>query len=360
MVVMQNKYRCATGLTAVLTISAVGILSASAASSHSKHPSKEIYRVLETWQLGGTGGWDYLTMDVPLHRLFITRADHVDVVDTQTGKITGSIANTSGVHGVALAPELNRGYTSNGKASSVTEFDYTTLAVIREVPIPGQNPDAILFEPSSHRLFTFNGRSKDVTALDASTLAVIGTIKVPDKPEFAVADSHGVIYLNIESEAGQMLAIDARTLNVTATWQLPDCASPSGLALNREAGHLYSVCDGKTMVVTDSRSGKQVQRISIGAGPDAAAYDAVRKLVFSSNGEGTLSVAEAASNGSYAIKQTLQTQPGARTMALDKVSGRIYLVTADFGATPAATAEQPHPRPAQIPNTFKVLVVGPE
>lgn len=356
---MINKYWASVGLTVALTISVPSISAAATTSPHAEHASKEAYHVLETWQIGGTGGWDYLTMDAPLHRLFITRADHVDVVDTQTGKLTGSIANTAGVHGVALVPELNRGYTSNGKANSVTEFDYTTLAVIREVPILGENPDAIFFEPISRRLFTFNGRTKDITALDSSTLAVLGTVKVPDKPEFVAADSNGVIYLNIESESGQMLAINARTLAVTATWQLPGCASPSGLALNREAGHLYSVCDGKTMVVTDSRSGKQVQRISIGAGPDAAAYDAVRKVVFSSNGEGTLSIARRAKNGTYAVTQTLKTQRGARTMALDEVTGRIYLVTADFGETPPATAEQPHPRPAQIPNTFKVLVVGP-
>jgi len=329
---------------------------ATAAPSTTKAPS---FGIAETWTLGGTGGWDYLTMDSPKERLFITRGDHVDVVSTSSGKIIGTIAGTAGVHGVALVPELKRGYTSNGKANSVTEFDYDTLAVIREVPVPGENPDAILYEPTSHRLFTFNGRSKDAVVLDANTLGVLGKIPVPDKPEFAVADGNGRIYLNIESEAGQMLAIDAAKMTVAATWALPGCSSPSGISMDRATGHVFSVCDGKVMVVTDSKTGKQVQKLSIGEGPDATAFDAKRGLAFSSNGEGTLSVVGTDKAGKYTVTQTLKTQRGARTMALDETTGRVYLVTADFGPTPAATAEQPRPRPAQIPGTFRVLVVAP-
>jgi YVTN family beta-propeller protein len=314
--------------------------------------------VLRHWKLGGAGGWDYLTMDSAKKRLFISRATHVDVVSVESGKLIGSIPDTQGVHGIALAPALKRGFTSNGRANSVTAFDLDTLKVIQEAKVSGQNPDAILYEPSGKHVFTFNGASKDVTVLDASSLAVVATIPVPDKPEFAAQDGRGQIFVNIESDPGQMVVIDTQKLTVKSTWPLPGCNSPSGLAIDRAHRRLFSVCDGKVMAVTDAVSGGQTALVPIGEHPDAAGYDQKRGLVFSSNGEGTLSVVRQDSPDRYTVVQTLPTQRGARTMALDETTGKVYLVTADFGPAPAATAEQPRPRPALIPDSFVLLVVG--
>jgi YVTN family beta-propeller protein len=316
------------------------------------------WAVLQRWKLGGAGGWDYLTLDAAGQRLFISRGDRVDVIDTASGTMTGTIADTKGVHGVALAEDLQRGYTSNGKGDSVTAFDLTTLQVIKEVPVSGHNPDAILYEPLAKHVFTFNGKSKDVTVLDASTLRVVATLPVPDKPEFAVDDGTGQIYVNIESEAGQMVVLDSRKLAVKATWPLPGCARPTGLAIDRMHHRLFSVCDGKVMVITDTESGKQVAKVAIGEGPDAAAFDAKRGLAFSSNGDGSLTAVRQYSADRYAVASTTPTQRGARTMALDPVSGKVYLATADFGPLPAATPEQPHPRAPPLEGTFTVLVVG--
>jgi YVTN family beta-propeller protein len=313
--------------------------------------------VLQHWKLGGAGGWDYLAVDAK-GRLFISRSTRVDVVSVKSGQIIGSIADTDGVHGIAFAPDLNRGFTSNGRANSVTAFDLDTLKVIKEVKVSGRNPDAILYEPAGKHVFTFNGASKDVTVLDASSLAVIATIPVPDKPEFAAQDGRGEIFVNIESDPGQMLVIDAQKLTVKSTWPLPGCNSPSGLAIDSTHRRLFSVCDGKVMAVTDAVNGKQVALVPIGEHPDAAGYDPKRSLVYSTNGEGTLSVVRQDSGDRYSVVQTVPTQRGARTMAIDAATGKVYLVTADFGPPPAATAEQPHPRPALIPDSFVVLEVG--
>jgi YVTN family beta-propeller protein len=315
-------------------------------------------QVLQRWKVGGAGGWDYLTLDAAGKRLFVSRATRVDVISTDSGKVIGSIPNTLGVHGIALAEDSKHGYTSNGKADSVTMFDSETLAVIREVKIAAHNPDAILYEPAGKHVFTFNGKSKDVTVLDAASLEVVATLAVPDKPEFAVDDGNGHIFVNIESEAGQMTVIDSRKLTVLRTFALPGCASPSGLAIDRLHHRLFSVCDGKTMAVTDADTGKQVARVPVGDGPDAAAFDSKRGLVFSSNGDGTLTVVRQETPDRYTVQATVATQRGARTMALDATTGKVYAVTSDFGPPPAATAEQPHPRPASLPDTFTVLVVG--
>jgi DNA-binding beta-propeller fold protein YncE len=331
-----------------------GILAAMTAGAV---PSPDL-QVLQRWKLGGAGGWDYLTIDSAAHRLYISRGTRVDVVDIESGRLVGSIPDTQGVHGIALAEGLNRGYTSNGRGNSVSVFDLDTFKITQEVPVTGKNPDAILFEPVNKRVFTFNGSSKDATVLDASTLAIVGTIPLPDKPEFAVDDGHGRVFVNIESEPGQIVVIDSKTLTVKNTWRLAGCNSPTGLAIDRAHKRLFSVCDGKVMAVTDATSGKQVTLLTIGEHPDAAAFDSKRALAFSSNGEGTLTVARQESADHYVIAANLATQRGARTMALDPSTGRIYLATAEFDPAPPATAEQPHPRPVPIADSFVVLVVG--
>lgn len=341
-------------------LAALGLLMGGVGASATAGPgiTNSPMEVLQRWKLGGAGGWDYLTLDASGQRLFVSRATRVDVVNTATGKLVGTIANTLGVHGIALAPTLKRGFTSNGKADSVTAFDLDTLNIIQEAKIAGHNPDAILYEPDGKHVFTFNGRSKDVTVLDAASLSTVATLAAPGKPEFAVDDGNGQIYVNIESEPGQMLVIDSHKLTVKATWPLPGCASPSGLAIDRANHRLFSVCDGNVMAVTDAQNGHQVARVHIGEGPDAAAYDAKRGLVFSSNGEGSLTIVRQASADRYDVAATLQTQHGARTMALDPDTGKVYVVSADFAPAPPATPEQPHPRPVPTADSFTVLVLG--
>jgi YVTN family beta-propeller protein len=338
------------GLGCLLGMASAAAIAASGAESE--------LTVQQRWKLGGPGGWDYLSLDSSGQRLFVSRGSRVDVVSTQSGKVVGTIPDTNGVHGIALAEDLRRGYTSNGKGDSVTAFDLDSLKTIQAEKVPGHNPDAILYEPTAKHVFTFNGRSKDVTVFDAATLHVVATLPVPDKPEFAVDDGAGHIYVNIESDPGQMVVIDSRALSVKYTWPLPGCATPSGLAIDRIHHRLFSVCDGKVMVVTDGQTGKQVARVTIGEGPDAAAYDSKRGLVFSSNGEGTLTAVREESPDRYRVISSLATQRGARTMALDPVSGKIYLATSEFGPTPPASADQPHPRPSQVAESFTILVVG--
>jgi YVTN family beta-propeller protein len=342
----------------VRSIAAGLLIGACGAACAESGPANSLPQVVQHWKVGGSGGWDYLTLDPTGRRLFVSRGTRVDVMDTQSGTIIGTIADTKGVHGIALAENLKRGFTSNGKADSVTVFDLDTLTAIKEVPVSGHNPDAIVFDSATQRLFTFNGRSKDVTVLDTANMSVIATLPVPDKPEFAVSDGEGQIFVNIESEQGQMAVIDTRQLTVKAIWPLPGCASPSGLAIDKAHHRLFSVCDGYVMAITDATTGKQVAKLKIGAEPDAAAFDPRRGLAYSSNGDGTLTVVRQESADRYRVAATAATKAGARTMALDSSSGRIYLVTADFGATPPASPEQPHPRPIQIPDTFTVLVVG--
>jgi DNA-binding beta-propeller fold protein YncE len=257
-----------------------------------------------------------------------------------------------------LAEDLNRGFTSNGHGDSVSAFDLATLKVINEAPVSGHGPDAILYEPTLKHIFTFNGRSKNVSVLDAASLSVVATLPAPDKPEFAVDDAAGHIFVNIESDPGQILVIDSRKLTVTATWAVPGCATPSGLAIDKTNHRLFSVCDASIMAITDAESGKQVARVKIGEEPDAAEFDAQRGLVFSSNGDGTLTVIHQDSTDHYSVVKILHTQSGARTMTLDHSNGKVYLVAAKFGPPPAATPEHPHPYPTIIPDSVVVLVAG--
>ncbi|MFO1466426.1 MAG: YncE family protein [Steroidobacteraceae bacterium] len=314
------------------------------------------YEVVERWKIGGAGGWDYVTIDSVRHRLFITRGDHADVVDTTSGKVIGSIPGGGGAHGVALAPDLNRGFISNGAGNSVTEFDYTTLAALRTVGVKGENPDAILYDATTRRVLTFNGKSHDVTVLDAVKMEIIAKIAVPGKPEFVRADGHGKVFANIETDPGQLVLIDIAAARVDAVWKLEGCDSPSGLAFDRAHSRLFSVCDDKVMAVTDAVTGKLVEHVPIGEGPDAAEYDDSRAIAFSSNGQdGTLTVAQQVDPNKYLVRQTVATQRGARTMALDPANDRIYLVTAEFEPVPAGSKA----RPVMIPDTFTVIVVAP-
>jgi len=340
---------------AVLTV-VLGALCAGAALA--QEPGHAAFDVVKRWPIGGAGGWDYLALDASGRRLFVTRDTRVDVIDTGSGSIIGSITDTAGAHGVALAPQLKRGYVSNGRAATVTAFDLETLRTLATAQVSGTNPDAIVFERVGNHVLTFNGGSSNASVLDPMTLAVVATIALPDKPEFAVADGAGHVFVNIQSALGQMVVIDARTLSVASTWQLPGCARPTGLALDRVHRRLFSVCDAQVMVVTDADSGRSIASLSIGQHPDAAAFDARLELVFSSNGDGTLTVIHQEGADQYRVLATVPTQKSARTMALDPASHRIYLVAADLGLLPQATPAQPRPRAPVIPNSFAVLVVA--
>jgi DNA-binding beta-propeller fold protein YncE len=319
------------------------------------------YTVSKSWALGGSGGWDYLALDASGARLFISRGDHVDVVETVSGKLAGSIPNTQGVHGIAFAPALTRGYTSNGRSNTVSVFELDTLRVIQEVSVSGKKPDAILYEPQHNHIVTANGASANLSVLDAGTLQMVATVALPGPPEFMATDGAGTIFVNIENEAGKLVAVDAKSLAVKSAWSLTGCANPTGLAL--DAGHhrLFSVCENQVMAVTDSVSGKQIARVVIGRGPDAAAFDSDLGLVFSSNGmDGTLTVIRQETPDEYRVIATVTTQVSARTMALNPADHRIYLAAAKLGEAPPATEEQPHPRPSIVPNSFSILVAQPK
>jgi YVTN family beta-propeller protein len=319
------------------------------------------YGVSTIWQLGGTGGWDYLALEASGARLFVSRGDRVDVVETSSGRRAATIANTSGVHGIAFAPELKRGYTSNGRANTVTAFELDTLRVIQEAPVSGKKPDAILYEPRAQHVFTANGASDDISVMDPTTLQVVATIALPGPPEFMVTDAAGTVFVNIETDTGKLVAIDGKSFKIKSTWSLPGCTSPTGLALDPEHHRLFSVCANDTMVVTDSSSGKQVARVAIGAGPDAAAFDADLGFVFSSNGaDGTLTIIHQETPDDYRVIATVQTQKSARTMVLDPATHRIFLAAARLGATPPPSPDQPHPRPSVDPNSFVILVAEPK
>jgi YVTN family beta-propeller protein len=314
------------------------------------------YEVVGHYVVGGEGGWDYVTYDSDNDRLFIPRGTHTIVLDAASGKQLGDIPETPGVHGVALIPELGIGLISNGRAGTVSVFDLKSLKKTAEVKA-GTNPDAIMYDPASKRVFVFNGRSQDATVIDPMKPAAISTIPLGGKPEFAVADLKGHVFVNIEDKA-EIAEIDSQKMTVVARWPLVGCEEPSGLAIDRKNAKLFSVCASKVMTVVDASTGKLVATVPIGAGADAAAFDPETHLAFSSNGEGTVTVIHQDSPDKYSVVQTVNTAKGARTMALDPKSHKVYLVTAKFGPAPAPTAEQPRPRPPMIPDSFEVIVVG--
>lgn len=316
------------------------------------------YEIQKQYVLGGSGGWDYLTIDSAAKQLFISRADRVLVVGTADGGLIATIPDTEGVHGIALAPSIGKGFTSNGRADTVTVFDLKSLKTTGTIDVGGHNPDAILYDTASRQLFTFNGRSEDISVIDPVKGAVVAKIPAGGKPEFAATDGTGRIFFNIEDKS-QLGVIDSSTNQSIATWPLTNCEEPTGLAIDVRHERLFSVCGNGVLAVTDAKSGKQIAEVPIGKGPDAAAFDAKRGLIFSSNGlDGTLTVIHEDDAEHFTVVATVVTQKSARTMALDAETHRVYLVAAQFGPAPAPTADQPHPRPSVLDGSFKVLVVG--
>jgi DNA-binding beta-propeller fold protein YncE len=322
----------------------------------SQGPQRPPYHVVDRIPLAGEGGWDYLTVDVAARRLYVSRSTHVAVIDIDRDSVVGDIPNTAGVHGIAIAADLGRGFTSNGRDSTVTIFDLKTLAPLSTVVVTGRNPDAIAYDRVSQRVFTFNGGSANATALDARTGAVVGTITLGGKPEFAVSDGRGRMYVNIEDKS-EVVAFDPRTLAVQAHWPLAPCEEPTGLAIDRPHRRLFAVCGNRMMAVLDADQGRVLATLPIGGGTDGAAFDSTTQLAFSSNGEGTVTVVREESPDSFRVVETDSTQRGARTIALDPKTHRIYMTTAQFGPPPAPTPDRPRPRPSIIPGSVTVLVL---
>ncbi|HET7216198.1 MAG TPA: YncE family protein [Terriglobia bacterium] len=317
------------------------------------------YHIVKKVVLGGEGFWDYMGFD-PLNRhLFVSHGTHVLVINPDTYKVVGNIPNTPGVHGIAVAPELNRGFISDGRADEVTVFNLKTLKTIGTVKVTGHNPDGIIYDPSSQRVFTFNGRSDDSTAIDAKTLKVAGTIALGGKPEFAAPNGRGMVYNNLEDKSEE-LAIDSHTLKVKSRWPMAPCESPSGLAIDARHNILFAGCDNKMMAVINANTGKVIATPPIGGGVDANRFDAGTDLAFSSNGEGTLTVVKEVSPTDFEVIQNVPTERGARTMEIDPKSHKVFLVTAKFGPMPSEPAGQHHfRRPPMVPGSFTLLVLAP-
>jgi len=311
------------------------------------------YRLAKRFVLGGEGGWDYLTMDSAARRLYISRSNRVMVMDADDGKLVGEIKGTTGVHGIALVPESNHGYTSNGGDGSVTVFDLKSLKEVAKIKV-GARPDAILYDPASERVFTFNAQSKDATAIDVKTEKVAGTVKLEAKPESAIADEKGTIFVNLEDK-NQVLAFDSRELTVKNRWNLEGCEEPTGLAMDRANRRLFVTCHNDKMAVLDADSGKIIATPAIGKGTDYCIFDPDAKLAFSSNGDGTLTVVGTKSPDKYTVVANVKTEPGARTMALDTKTHSIYLCTAKRKEAPAGAKRG---RPNFEPKSFVVLVVS--
>jgi DNA-binding beta-propeller fold protein YncE len=311
------------------------------------------YRLVKTVPVGGDGGWDYLAVDSTTRRLYISRGTHVVVMDADRYAIVGDISDTPGVHGVALAPDLARGFTSNGRSNTVTVFDLNTLSTLATA-ITGDGPDAIVYDPSAKRVFTFNGRAKTATAIDAAEAGTRGisglTIDLGGRPEFAVADGAGHIYANLEDRS-LVLQLDSRSRTILNRWPLEPCASPSGMAIDRQHRRLFIGCHNKLMAIMDADTGKVVATVPIGEGVDANEFDPGTQLAFAANGDGTLSVVHEDSPDKYTVVENLVTRASARTMALDAKTHNIFLAAADFDPP---TPGQAHP--TMKPGTFAILV----
>lgn len=341
------------GLAAVVVL-AIMPIAARFAPARAESVGRSGYRVLKTISIGGDGRWDYCVVDSAARRVYISHFTSVDVLDADTGAIVGDVPDTQGVHGIALAPALGRGFTSNGRANTVTVFDLKSLKPLRSVETGGENPDAIFYDASTKRVFTFNGKSKNATAIEADSGSVAGMIDVGGKPEFAAGAGDGHVFVNIQDKS-EIVEIDAQKLVVLHRWPLAPCNQPSGLAMDGKNRRLFAVCDNNLMAVINADSGKVVATPAIGDEPDAAAFDPAAMLAFSSNGgSGNITVIHEDSPDSYSVVENVSTEKFARTMAVDLKTHNIFLPIADFEAVTPPGAK----RPLAKPGSFAVLLVG--
>jgi DNA-binding beta-propeller fold protein YncE len=310
------------------------------------------YRLAKTISIAGDEGWDYVAVDSDLRRVYVSHGSHVVVLDADSNSVVGDIPDTQGVHGIAIAADLNRGFTSNGRADTVTIFDLHTQKVLGTVKT-GTNPDAIIYDPATKRVFTMNGRSQDTTAIEAADGTVAGTIALGGKPEFAVTNGKGIIYVNIEDKS-ELVQFDAKKLAVLHRWPMAPCKEPSGLAADWKSHRLFAGCDNQLMAVIDADSGKVVTTVPIGDGVDANAFDPETGLAFASTGDGHLTVAHEDSPDKYTVVTNLATKKSARTMGLDLKTHKVFLPAAEFD--PAAPGER---RGKMKAGSFVLLVASP-
>lgn len=315
------------------------------------------FTIVNKFNAGGQGRWDLLSFDASHHHIFISRSSHVQVVDSETGKVVGDIPDTDGVHGIAIAEDLNLGFTSNGKSNSVTVFDLNKLNILETIKVNGVNPDAITYEPKTKHILSFNGLSHSVSVIDAIARKEVATIDLPGKPELAVSDNGDNVFVNIEDK-NEIAVIDVNTNKVVKIYPFASGTEPTGLAIDIKHHRLFSVCANNKMEILDSETGHVVSEVPIGGGPDSAAFDSELGIALSSNGDGTLTVVKESDPDHFNVLQNLTTQKGARTMVYDETLHRAYLVTATFGETPPPTADQPKPRPSTVPDSFVILIAG--
>ena len=325
------------------------------ATAQSSAPS---YNIVNRINLPEDTWWDYLSIDPSTGNLFVSRGSMVQVVNVNDGKLVGTIPDTKGVHGIALAFDLEKGFISDGADSSVTVFDLKTLKTIDKIGVTGRNPDAILYDPWTQRVFTCNGRTSNSTVIDAKTDKVVGTIPLSGRPEFCVTDRQGKIYINIEDKS-QIDEINADAMKVENVWSLSPGEGPSGLAIDILDHILFSVCHNKLMVVLSGIDGKVFATLPIGERVDGAAFDPELMRAYSSNGDGTLTIVQEENKSTFKVIDNLNTQLGARTITVDTKTHHLYLPTAEFNPPPPATADNPHPRPTMKPGSFVVLEVAP-
>jgi DNA-binding beta-propeller fold protein YncE len=335
-------------LLATLGLAAIAVYCTTAASA------APTYHLTREVNLAGDEGWDFLEVDTAAGRLYITHGSKVQVLKLDDLSLVGEIGDTPGVHGVALASDLGHGYISAGRADSIVVFDLKTLARVQEIKTTGANPDAILYDPPTRQVFSFNGRGRNVTVISAANNAVIATIALDAKPEVAVTDLAGHVFVNLEDK-NSIAVIDTKARVVQRTWPIAGCEGPTGLAIDRRQGRLFAVCSNQVMAMVNAKSGSVIATLPIGARVDGVAFDPTTRLIFATCGDGTLTVAHEDSPETFAVVQTPQTRAGARTVALDEKTHRVYTATAQFGEN----TDPAGPRRRILPGTFSVLALGP-
>ncbi len=312
------------------------------------------YKIIKKFPIPGDGGWDYVSVDPQNRRLYVSHGNEVNVLNVDTGEVVGKIPDTKGVHGIAIAPEAGRGFTTNGGSDSATMFDLKTLKVLGEVKT-GKKPDAYVYDPATKRVFTFNGDGKSATAIEAATGQVAGSVELGGAPEAGAADGKGNVFVNLEAEA-EVVKFDSRKLTVSAHWPLAPCKTAVGMAIDRKNNRLFVGCRSKIMAVVDASNGKVITTLPIGSGVDGTVFDPSSGNIFNSNGEGTVTVIHQDSPDKYSVVETVQTQPGAKTIALDPKTHQLYLSVAEFKQEAAAGGGRA--KRVITPGSFQVLVLG--
>jgi DNA-binding beta-propeller fold protein YncE len=315
------------------------------------------FQLIKKTIIGGEGGWDYLSADGANQRLYVSHGTQVEVIDLATHEKVGAVTGLQGVHGAIAVPEAGRGVTTNGRSNSVTIFDLKTLKTILELPT-GKNPDALIYDSFSKRVFTFNHSDVTATAIDVAEGKVVGTVQVGGTAlEAGASDERGTVFVNLE-DSSEIVAFDAKTLAVKSKWKIAPGEEPTGLAIDVKTNRLFAVCHNELMMVIDSKTGKIVAKVPIGKRVDGVVFDSELKMAYSSNGEGSITVVKEISPNEFKVVETIRTEPGARTIALDSKTHHVFVTTAQYGETPAATTENPRPRPKVVPGTFMVLEYG--